>query len=142
MLLTHCCVCVSMARLIFFYIESCTWSSSISDFTVALRRQGWLHKRTRSVSLCGRFLSCEIIIQNKGFRLFLHVFRKSSRVVGSVLDPKYVSFSAFCSKYFFEPMNVFDLCSRKCMNAYKIPCKMSVVFCLLQLKAFCFHRFY
>ena len=59
-----------------------------SDFFTALRRQEWLRERTRSVSLYGRFLSCEIIIRNKRLQLFLHVFGKSLRVVGSVLDPK------------------------------------------------------
>jgi len=53
-------------------------------------------------------VSClfKIIIQNKRLRLFSHFFGKSLRLVGSVLDPKYVWFSAFCSKYFFKPTNV------------------------------------
>jgi hypothetical protein len=35
-----------------------------------------------------------------------------------------------------------ELCSRNRMTAYKIQCKMSVVFSLFQLKAFCVYQFY
>jgi hypothetical protein len=144
MLLTHCCVCVSMARLSFFYVESYTWSSSIQNGTQLLRcdyKSGYT-----SAPQVFRFVDVSYLVKLlskiRGFCYF-RMFSENDCELLEVYwaQNMYLSQLSVPNISLIRIMFV-ELCSRYRMTAYNIQRKMSVVFGLYQLQAFCVHQFY